>query len=173
MKSEALEVLKNRRAIRAYKKQQISDEELDAVLEAGTYAPTGVGSQGCRIVAVQTPEYVKRVEALNAQILGKECEPYYGAPTIILVFETPECKTHTLDGAAVCTNMLNAAYAVGLGSCWINRCRQMFETKEGKKLLREWGLPEDLVGVASLSLGYPDCEHPEAKPRKADYIVKV
>ena len=173
MKAEALEVLKNRRAIRAYKKQQITDEELDAVLEAGTYAPTGAGTQGCKIIAVQTPEYVERVDALNAKVIGKEGHPYYGAPTIVLIFETSECKTHTLDGAAVCTNMLNAAYALGLGSCWINRCQQMFEMEEGKQLLKEWGISEELVGVASFSLGYPDCEHPQAKPRKKDYILKV
>ena len=78
-----------------------------------------------------------------------------------------------LDGAAVCTNMLNAAYAVGLGSCWIHRCKQMFELPEGKALLKQWGLPETLVGVASIALGYAAREPPVAKPRKADYIVKV
>jgi len=117
MKKEALEVLKNRRAIRKYKTDQIKDEELNAVLEAGTFAPTGAGTQGVQIVVVQTPEYRDRVAALNAKVFGKDMDPYYGAPTIILVFETPECFTHELDGAAVCTNMLNAAYAVDLGSC--------------------------------------------------------
>ena len=81
--------------------------------------------------------------------------------------------THELDGAAVCTNLLNAAYAVGLGSCWIHRCKQMFELPEGKALLKQWGLPETFVGVASVALGYAACEPPVAKPRKADYIVKV
>ena len=173
MKTEALEVLKNRRAIRKYKADQITDEELNIVLEAGTFAPTGAGTQGVKIVAVQSPEYVAKVDALNAKVIGKDMHPYYGAPTIILVFETPECFTHELDGAAVCTNMLNAAYAVGLGSCWIHRCKQMFEMEEGKELLKEWGLPEDLVGVASMALGYADCEHPVPKPRKEDYIVRV
>ena len=170
---EALEVLKNRRAIRKYKADQIKDEELNAVLEAGTFAPTGAGTQGVQIVIVQTPEYRDRVAALNAKVFGKDMDPYYGAPTIILVFETPECFTHELDGAAVCTNMLNAAYAVGLGSCWIHRCKQMFELPEGKALLKQWGLPETLVGVASMALGYAACEQPTAKPRKADYITRV
>ena len=97
----------------------------------------------------------------------------YGAPTILLIFETPECVTPTLDGAAVCTNLLNAACAAGLGSCWINRCQYMFQLPEGKALLMEWGLPEDLTGVASIALGYADCELPKPKPRKADYIKKV
>jgi nitroreductase len=174
MKYEALEVLKNRRAIRAYKPEQITVEELNAVLDAGTFAPTGGGTQGVQIVAVQSPENVSAVDALNAKVLDNpKAHPYYGAPTIILVFETEACFTHELDGAAVCTNMLNAAYAVGLGSCWIHRCKQMFELPEGKALLKQWGLPETLVGVASIALGYAACEQPAAKPRKADYIVRV
>ncbi len=174
MKKEALEVLKNRRSIRKFKTEQITNEELDAVLEAGTYAPTGAGTQGVQIVAVQTTEYVAAVDALNAKVLNKpDVHPYYGAPTILLIFETEQCLTHELDGAAVCTNMVNAAYAVGLGSCWINRCKQMFELPEGKELLRKWGLSESLVGVASIALGYADCENPQPKPRKADYVVRV
>ena len=173
MKQEALEVLKNRRAIRAFKPDQITEEELNTVLEAGTFAPTGGGTQGVQIVAVQTPETVAAVDALNAQVLNKpEAHPYYGAPTIILVFETEACFTHELDGAAVCTNMLNAAYAAGLGSCWIHRCKQMFELPEGKALLKKWGLPETLTGVASIALGYAACEHPAAKPRKAHYTLR-
>ena len=174
MKLEALEVLKNRRAIRAYRPDQITDEELDAVLEAGTYAPTGAGTQGVQIVAVQNPQAVAAVDALNAKVLNNpSAHPYYGAPTILLVFETDACVTHELDGAAVCTNLLNAAYAAGLGSCWIHRCRQMFELPEGKALLKQWGLPDNLTGVASVALGYAAAEAPAPKPRKADYIVKV
>ena len=174
MKAEALEVLKNRRSIRKFKPEQIKKEELLPVLEAGTYAPTGAGTQGVQIVAVQNPEDVAAVDALNARITGNpDSHPYYGAPTIILIFETDKCRTHELDGAAVCTNMVNAAYAVGLGSCWINRNKQVFELPEGKALLKKWGLPEDLVGVASIALGYADCDLPQAKPRKEDYYVIV
>ena len=127
-----------------------------------------------QIVAVQSPEAVAAVSALNAKVLGNPgANPYYGAPTIVLVFETEASVTHTFDGAAVCTNLLNAAYAVGLGSCWIHRCRQMFEMEEGKALLRQWGLPDTLTGVASLALGYAACEQPVPKPRREGYIVKV
>ena len=167
MKLEALEVLKNRRAIRTYRPEQITNEALNAVLEEGTFAPTGGGTQGVKIVAVQTPENVAAVDALNAKVLNNPgAHPYYGAPTILLVFETEACFTHELDGAAVCTNMLNAAYAVGLGSYWIHRCKQMFEPPKGKALLKQRGLPETLTGVASIALGYADCEQPVAKPRR-------
>ena len=91
----------------------------------------------------------------------------------LLIFETDQCVTHSLDGAAVCTNMLNAAYAASLDSCWIHRCKQMFVLEEEKELLRKWGLPDTLIGVASIALGYADCEHPTPKPRKQDYVVYV
>ena len=174
MKTEALEVLKNRRAIRKFKPEQITEEELQAVVEAGTYAPTGGGKQGVQIVVVQKPEDVAEVNRLNGAVMGNpNGKPYYGAPTILLVFETEDCMTHELDGAAVCTNLLNAAYAVGLGSCWIHRTKQVFESDEGKALLRKWGLSETLVGVASVALGYADGDAPQPKPRKADYVVRV
>lgn len=173
MKTEALEVLKKRRAIRKFKSEQIKDEELNAVLEAGTFAPTGGGTQAVQIVAVQSPEYRNKVGALNAAVMGKDMDPYYGAPTIILIFETADGFTPGFDGPSVCANMVNAAYAAGLGSCWIHRCRQMFEMEEGKALLKEWGLPEDLTGSCSIALGYADCEQPEPKPRKEGYIVRV
>ena len=175
-KQEALEVLKNRRAIRRFKPEQITDEELNAVLDAGTYAPTGEGRQSPLIVAVQSPEYVKRVDDISAALMGFRFSAYYGAPTILLVFATGRAMTPEigmLDAAAVCTNMLNAAYAVGLGSCWIHRCKEVFETDAGKALLKEWGIHEPVRGVASVALGYADSPHPRARARREDYILKV
>ena len=173
MKSEALEVLKNRRAIRKFKAEQIKDEELNTVLEAGTFAPTGAGTQGVQIVAVQTPKYRDKVVELNAAVMGKDIDPYYGAPTIVLIFETEAGVTHGFDGPAVATNIVNAAYAAGLGSCWIHRCKQMFEMEEGKALLKEWGLPETLTGSCSVALGYADCDLPTPKARREGYVVRV
>ena len=69
--------------------------------------------------------------------------------------------------------LLNAAYAVGLGSCWIHRCKEMFSLPEGKALLKEWGLDENLRGVYSIALGYADCEHPTPVSRKENYIIKL
>ena len=170
MKLEALEVLKNRRSIRKYKSEQVSREELTAVLEAGTYAATGKGTQSPLIVAVQNPQAIEVLNRLNAEILGAPGSlPYYGAPTIVLVFASAKVTTPFEDALSVGTNILNAAYAVGLGSCWVNRSRQMFETEEGKAMMKDWGIPEDCFCAISISLGYADCEHPEARPRKADY----
>ena len=103
-------------------------------------------------------------------------EPYYGAPTIIIIFATEIARTEELgilDASAVCTNMLNAAYAVGLGSVWIDRAHEIFELEEGKALLKKWDIKEKVRGVASIALGYADMPNPEPKPRREGYIVKV
>jgi len=76
------------------------------------------------------------------------------------------------NGSLVLGNLMNAAHAVGLGSCWIHRAKQTFETEEGKELLRKWGLPEHLVGIGNCILGFAE-ETPNARPRKEGRIVKV
>lgn len=175
MKMEALEVLRNRRAIRKFKTTQITKEELDAVLEAGTYAPTAAGTQAPFIVAVQDPDTIAKLDGMNAKVLNNDQmkHPYYGAPTILLVLVPEDAMLPDIDGSLVGGNLLNAAYAVGLGSCWIHRSKEMFETPEGKELLKKWGLPENMRGVGSIALGYSDCPQPAAAARKADYIRKV
>lgn len=178
MKTEALEVLKNRRAIRKFKPEQIKDEELDLVLEAGTYAPTAMGMQSPLIVAVQNKEDVEELNKLSAKIMNRPgvTEPYYGAPTIIIIFATDIARTEelgTLDAAAVCTNMLNAAYAVGLGSVWIHRAHEIFDAEEGKALLNKWGIKEHVRGIASIALGYADMPNPEPKPRREGYVRRI
>lgn len=174
MKTEALEVLKNRRSVRQYKAEQIKREELDAVLEAGTFAPTSRGRQTPVIVAVQDAKTVARLDAMNAQILAREgVHPYYGAPTILIVFAPKDDAIAVEDGALVAGNLLNAAYAAGLGSCWIHRAKEMFETPEGKELLKKWNVPENMMGVASVALGYADGSAPKPAPRKEGYILKV
>ena len=175
MDNEVLKALRERRSIRRYKPEQIKDEELQAVLEAGTCAPTGMGRQDPWIVAVQRPDLVARIDAMNAAILGSP-HPFYGAPTIVLVFGSdPAVWANSVpDGSLVLGNMMLAAHAVGLGSCWINRERQMFATAEGKALMADLGLPEGLVGIGALALGYPAAFPPSVKPRKENYyrIVK-
>ncbi|MCD7947665.1 MAG: nitroreductase [Oscillospiraceae bacterium] len=175
MNQEAVNALKNRRSIRKFKQEQVSEADLNAVLEAGTYAPTAAGTQAPVIVAVQDPATIAKLDAMNAKILNnaQAPHPYYGAPTILLVLVPADGFVPDVDGALVGGNLLNAAYAVGLGSCWIHRSKEMFETAEGKELLKKWGLPETMRGVCSIALGYPDCPHPDAAPRKAEYIVRV
>ena len=173
MENKMLELLKSRRSVRAYKPEQIQAQELDAVLEAGTYAPTGMGMQSPVIVAVQSPSYRRAVMELNQKARGMEGDPYYGAPTIVLVLADPARGTCVEDASCVLCTMMEAAHAVGLASCWIHGEHEMFQLPEGKALLREWGLPQDLRGVGSLALGYAAGPLPQPKERKAGYIHKV
>lgn len=176
MDNEVLKALRERRSVRHFKPEQISDEELLTVLDAGTYAPTGKNYQDPWIVAVKNPEIIAQLVRMNAEEMGTTTNPYYDAPTIVLVFASPAEKwgNNVKDGSLVLGNMMNAAHSIGLGSCWINREDAMFAKPEGKALLKRFGLSEDLVGVGALSLGYPERPLRPARPRKADYyrIIK-
>ena len=162
-----------RRSIRAYKPDQINENELDYVLEAGLYAPSGRNFQSTVMVAVQNSELVKKLSKMNAEIMGTDSDPFYGAPTVIVVFANSEYPTHFEDGCLTMGNMLNAAYEAGLGSCWIHRARQMFESDSGKKLMSEWGIPENYIGIGNCILGYAACELPAPAPRKGGRIIKL
>lgn len=174
MEKDFLEIIKTRRSCRNYKPEQITDEELTAVLEAGTYAPTSRGMQSPYIVAVQNEEQKTRLAAMNARVMGTTSNPYYHAPTYVLVFTPANANNPIQDGSCVLENMMLAAHSLGLGSCWIHREREMFSTPEGQELMAQWGLPEGLVGIGALALGYPAEAAPSAKSRKEDYyrIVK-
>lgn len=173
MKEEVLRCLLTRRSVRAYEPRQITEDELEAVLQAGLYAPCGMGSQKVYFAAVQDKAVRDRLSAMNRTILGSDSDPYYGAPTIVVVLADPERYTWVEDGSCALTAMMEAAHAVGLASCWIHGEREMFQLPEGKALLREWGLPQDLRGVGSLALGYAAGPLPQPKERKAGYIHKV
>lgn len=170
MKS-ALEVMKERRSIRKYKPEQITEEELQTVIEAGRYAPTGMNRQPGLIVAVQDPKTKEELSKINAEIMGNNGDPFYGAPTVLLVLVRSDVPTGVCDGSLMLGNMMNAAYALGLGSCWINRIRETFEREDGKALLREWGVEGDYIGVGACILGYPDCEQPEARERTSQVVI--
>ena len=172
---ETIQDLLSRRACRAYKPEQITAEELDTILEVGTYAPTGMGKQSPLIVAVQTPEVLSKVEKLNAAVTGNpDGHPFYGAPTAVVVFGDPSLPFGIADGNLVIGNLLNAANAVGVDSCYIWRAKESFESEEGQALKKEWGIPEGYQGIGNVILGYglEDSKKP-APPRKADYIRKV
>ena len=173
--NELLKGMKERRSCRSYKPEQIKDEELQAVLEAGAWAPTAKGLQDPWIVAVQNPELLKKISKMNAAFLGVDTDPFYGAPTHVLVFGSdPAVWANSVpDGSLVLGNMMIAAYAIGLGSCWINREREMFATEEGKALMKEFGLPDGLIGIGALALGYPAAPPRDPKLRKENYYRVV
>lgn len=172
--NETIHTLITRRSVRKYKKAQISDEDLYLILQAGTYAASGRGLQPCTIVVIQDTDTLARLSALNAKIMGTTNDPMYGAPTVLLVLADMEKSPNAWsDGCLILGNLMNAAASLHLGSCWINRAKEEFETPEGKALLKEWGLPEHLVGVGHCIVGYGDGPEPAAAPWKPDFIKFV
>ena len=169
MDNEVLKAIRERRSIRRFQEKQISDDELKSVLDAGTWAATGHGTQDPWIVAVQNPQLMQRLSAVNAEIMGITSNPYYDAPTIVLVFASADNYNRERDASLVLGNMMLAAHSIGLASCWINRVDEMFKRDELKALLKEWGLPDGLVGVGSLALGYAVSQPRTVKERKTDY----
>lgn len=175
IQNEVLSAIAARRSCRAYQPEQIKPEELQAVVEAGTWAPTAMNRQSPMIVAVQDKATRDRLSALNAQIMGRDGDPFYGAPTVLVVLADRQIPTYVEDGSLVLGNLLLAASSIGLGSCWINRAKETFGREEGKALLRQWGLdPERYRGVGNCILGYPAPGGIKpAAPRKPDYVVNV
>ncbi len=171
-----LEDLKLRRSCKNFVKgKHIPDEDLDAILSCGTFAPTGRGLQSPKIVAVSDEETVKALSRLNAEILGMgdDYDPFYGATTVVIVFADSEINTYIEDGSLVLGNLLNATFALGYGGCWIHRAREMFETKTGKAFMKKWGIADKYKGIGNCVIGYKNAEPQQAKPRKSDYILKV
>lgn len=170
---ETLKVLKERRSCRSYKAEQIKEEELNTILKAGTYAPTGMGAQSPIMIVVQDQETIQELSKMNAAVIGKpDMDPFYGAPTVIIVLADKNRPTYIYDGSLVMGNLMNAAEAIGLGSCWIHRAKEVFESEEGQELLKKWGIEGDYAGIGHCILGYPQ-EVAEAKPRKDNYIYRV
>ena len=173
MNNEVLNAIKTRRSIRKYKAEQITDEQLDAILEAGTYAATGMGKQSPVIVVVQKPELIAKLSKMNAAVMGTTSDPFYGAPTVLIVLADPERGTYVEDGSLVMGNLMLAAHTEGIGSCWIHRAKEEFESEEGKQILSDLGVTGEYEGIGHCVLGYPDEETAEAKPRKDDYVFWV
>ena len=173
MTNEVIKAMIERRSCRKFKVEQIKDEELQAILEAGKYAATGKGLQSPKMVVIQNPEVIAKLSKWNADIMGVTSDPFYGAPTVILVLADATRPTAVQDGSLVMGNLMLAAHSIGVASCWINRAKEEFATEEGKALLKQWGTEGDYIGVGHCVLGYPAVDLPKPAPRKDDYVVFV
>ena len=171
MDNKMLDLIKTRRSVRAYKTDPVPEELLSAVLEAGTWAPTAMGGQSPVIVAVTDKAYRDKLSQLNAAVMGVSTDPYYGAPTVVVVLS--DGVKFVQDGSCVLENMMLAAHSLGLGTVWVDREMEIFDSDAGKALLKEWNLPETLRGVGAIALGWPAGPAPEPAPRKDGYIVRV
>jgi Nitroreductase len=171
--NEVIQNMVDRRSIRSFGSRQIDDSDLDDILTAGMYAPNGKGAQSAKIVVIQDRETISQLSAMNAKILGADTDPFYGAPTVLVVLADKSVNTYIEDGALVIGNLMNAAHSLGIDSIWVHRAKEEFAGSEGKALLEKWGIDGDYAGVGHCCLGYRNCEYPEASPRKKDYVIKV
>ena len=169
---DTLQLLNTRRSTKAYTNQQVPDQILDQILQAGLNAPSGRNNQKVVTVAIRNTADRNRISKLNAAVLGMDTDPFYGAPCVVAVLSDPERNTWVEDGSLVLGNLLHAAHALGLGSCWVHRAREVFDSNEGKALLVKWGLPTHLRGIGFCLLGYP-AKAPIEKTLENNRIFKI
>ena len=171
--AETLTTLKTRRSCRAYKPEHVEDEKLKAIVEAGTYAATGMGKQSPIMIAVTDKETRDRLSRMNAAVMGASNDPFYGAPVVIIVLANRAVPTYLYDGSLVMGNLMNAAHALGIASCWIHRAKEEFESAEGKAMLKELGIEGDYEGIGHCILGYAAQESNAPAPRKDNYVYRI
>lgn len=172
--NQVIEAMLSRRSCRSYKPEQVREDALQEILLAGTYAASGMGRQSGKIVVVQDKDTIEQLRAMNAAVMGNpNSDPFYGAPTVCVVLADPDVSTWQEDGSLILGNLMLAASTLGVASCWIHRAQQEFDSPEGKALLEKWGIPTRYRGVGHCILGYAAADLPAAKPRKADYILRV
>jgi nitroreductase len=174
MTNEVLKTIYERRSVKKYSDKPVPKELLDEILKAGSWAANGKAWQAPVMVAVTDPETREILRRLNAGVLGNpDADPFYGAPTVVVVLADSDRFTYVEDGSLVIGTLMNAAFSLGVDSCWIHRARQEFESDEGKALLRQWGIEGDYVGVGHCILGYREGDLPPVRPRKDNYIYRI
>lgn len=171
--TDTIKTLIDRRSVKSYKDTQVSFDDLNIILEAGTYAPTARGQQAPIMIVVRDRDIINQMERINAEILGNvDAKPFYGAPTVIVVFSDTRLTDNPIqDGSLVLGNLMNAAYSLGVDSCWINRATETFKTDAGKKLMEKWGLDENYMAIGNCILGYRQTDPKPATKRKENYII--
>ena len=166
--NETIKILANRGSCKEYTSEHVSRAEIEEILAAGLNAPSGMNKQPARFVVVQNDETVKLLSKMNAAVMGRDMDPFYGATDVIIVLAKKE-GTYTYDGPLAMGNLLNAAYALGLGARWIHRAKEVFASDEGKALLAKWGITEDVEGIGFCILGHPAGEV-VAAPKNLDRV---
>ena len=169
MKNKTLDLIKSRVSCRAYSDKKVSTKKIMEIAEAGKFAPSGMNRQICNIFVVNSKRNVEKLRKLSLKIREKDC--MYGAKTIILVGGPRGDRFTDLDGSCILENMFLAAHALKVNSCWINQFDEFFQTKDGLKVKRVLGIPDDYRIVGSCILGYAkDPDSLKVKIRKEDFI---
>lgn len=169
--NETLNVLKNRRSCRKFISGKMpSEAELQAIIEAGIYAPSGMGRQPVKIIAVTNKDLRDKISAENAKVMGAAMDPFYGAPVILIVIADKSAGTYLYDGSLVMGNLMNAAKSLGIASIWIHRAKEEFESDFGKKILKDLGIEGDWEGIGHVALGYADTDGEKAAAPRKDNV---
>ncbi|MCR5020188.1 nitroreductase [Ruminococcus sp.] len=173
--SDVIEKIITRRSVKAFTDEMPTEEQLEAILKAGTYAPTGMNRQAPIMIAVTNKEVRDKLSAMNARIMGMEgkIDPFYGAPVVIIVLADKSVNTRVYDGSLVMANLMLAAHDLGLGSCWIHRAKEEFESDEGKALLADLGITGEYEGIGHCIVGHIKGDYPAEKPRKENYVYYI
>ncbi len=173
--NEILKAMEERRSVRKFKPDMPRREDLEAIIEAGLYAASAMGKQSAIAVAVTNRELRDRISDDNRKIggWGEGFDPFYGAPAILIVLAPKNWPNRVYDGSLMMGNMMLAAHSLGLGSIWIHRAREEFETDAGRKLLADLGIEGEWEGVGHCAVGYTDGELPPAAERRADRVFWV
>ena len=171
--ADTLTTLKTRRSCRAYKPDHVEEDKLNAIIEAGTYAATGMGKQSPIILVIKDQAIRDQLTKLNAAAMGMDIDPFYGAPELLVVLANKAMPTYIYDGSLVMGNMMNAAADLGVASCWIHRAKEEFESEEGKAILKQLGIEGDYEGIGNLILGYAAKPAGNAAPRKENYVYCI
>ena len=170
---DAMENLLSRRSIRKFKSDMVPKDIIKKIIEAGTYAATGMNRQSPIIIAVTNKEIRDRLSALNAKVMGMNNDPFYNAPVVLIVLADKDMFTYLYDGSLVMGNLMNAAHACGISSCWIHRAKEEFESEEGRELLRSLGISGNYEGIGHCALGYAAEPAKDPAPRKENYVYCI
>lgn len=173
--SGLLEQMKKRRSIRKFKSDMVPQEIIDRIIEAGLYAANGRGGQNTIIIQVTNRKLRDEISEMNRKIGGWDdgVDPFYGAPAMLIVLAKKDWPTHVYDGSLVMGNLMLAAHELGIGSCWIHRAKEEFETKWGRDLLKSLGIEEEYEGIGHCAIGYAEGEYPQAAERKESRVFYV
>ncbi len=170
--NETIKTLIQRRSTKSYLDKHVDRGLIEEIISAGLNAPSGRNVQAPIFVAVSDDETVKKLSLMNAAVLGMQTDPFYGARDVIIVLSRKNCNTYVYDGSLAMGNLLNAAYSLGIGACWIHRAKEVFDSAEGKALLEKWGIAEEAEGIGFCVLGYEKeaKAKPEIKPGRVFYV---
>ena len=173
--NEVIKAMKERRSIRKFKAEMPPKADLEQIVEAGLYAANGRGRQAVITIAVTDKELRDKLSAVNNEIMGgpEGNDPFYGAPAILIVLANKEVPTAPYDGSLVMGNLMLAAHSLDLGSIWIHRAKEEFESDFGKKILSDLGIDGDYEGIGHCAIGYAAVPAPASAPRKGNYVYYV